>query len=88
MVPSLICSSELNSDKIPGQNDDEMILAIIFIGRLRTLLAHFVSGFLVDVMIRPGRAVIWRLLCRASNEDSQRFYNLLVESVLTLKKYT
>ena len=39
---------------------DEMILAIIFIGRLRTLLAHFVSGFLVDVMIRPGRAVIWR----------------------------
>ena len=59
---------------------DEMILAIIFIVRLRTLLAHFVSGFLVDVMIRPGRAVIWRLLSRASTEGFQRFHNLLIES--------
>ena len=66
---------------------DEMILAIIFIGRLRTLLAHFVSGFLVDVMIRPGRAVIWRLFCRASNEDSQRFHNLLVERINHKKVY-
>ena len=65
---------------------DEMILAIIFIGRLRTLLAHFVSGFLVDVMIRPGRAVIWRLLCRASTEGFQSFHNLLVESAFTIKK--
>ena len=67
---------------------DEMILAIIFIGRLRTLLAHFVSGFLVDVMIRPGRAVIWRLLCRASTEGFQSFHNLLVESTLTEAKVT
>ena len=65
---------------------DEMILAIIFIGRLRTLLAHFVSRFLVDVMIRPGRGVIWRLLCRASTEGFQSFHNLLVESALTIKK--